>query len=127
MNIYEHRVRFNEVDAQAIVFNSHYLTWCDHAIYEYFRSNGWSPTQLKNLQLDLVVRKVQIDYEKSAVLDDIVTFDLDIDRIGNSSLSVTFTLKVEAVKIVSVQITYVNVIDQKATAIPDEIRAYLLK
>lgn len=32
------RVRYSEVDAQAVVFNAHYLTYFDTAITEYFRA-----------------------------------------------------------------------------------------
>ena len=31
------RIRYAEVDAQGIVFNSHYLTYFDCAITEYYR------------------------------------------------------------------------------------------
>src|SRR5262245_2241726 len=35
------RVRYSEVDAQAVVFNAHYLTYFDTAITEYFRALGY--------------------------------------------------------------------------------------
>ena len=34
-------VRYNEVDAQGIVFNAHYLTWYDMAVSAYIRAAGW--------------------------------------------------------------------------------------
>ena len=43
------RVRYAEVDAQGIVFNSHYLTYFDCAITEYYRKIKY------NYILDFVV------------------------------------------------------------------------
>ena len=33
-------VRFAEVDAQDVVFNAHYLTWCDEAMNQFFDGLG---------------------------------------------------------------------------------------
>ncbi|MGO4610753.1 acyl-CoA thioesterase, partial [Variovorax sp. 2RAF20] len=34
------RVRWAEVDPQSIVFNAHYLTYCDICVTEYWRALG---------------------------------------------------------------------------------------
>lgn len=127
MKVLDHRVRFNEVDAQGIVFNSHYLTWCDHAVYEFFRMNGWSPLDLMDLEVDFVLKKVEIDYHSSAKLDDMVQIVVNVKHIGNSSFRVKYTLTVTENLLCSIEILYVNVWESKAKQIPEEIKSYLYK
>ena len=38
---YSFRVRYSEVDAQRIVYNSHYLTFFDVSIFEFFETIGF--------------------------------------------------------------------------------------
>lgn len=125
MEIYKHRVRYNEVDAQGIVFNAHYLTWCDHALTEYFRMNGWSPVQLKMIHVDLVLRKVEIDYVEAASLDNLLTVEMNVEKIGNTSFQSLFTIKLEEEIKALLKITYINVRNGKSLVLPDVIKEYL--
>lgn len=125
LDVYSHRVRYNEVDEQGIVFNAHYLTWCDHALTEYFRENGWSPHALKTEEVDLVLRKVDIEYLSSAHLDDLILFNLVISKVGNTSFDTVFTIKLNEVILVIVKIVYVNVIDNSSKILPDAVRTCL--
>lgn len=125
MKVLEHRVHFNEVDAQGIVFNAHYLTWCDHAIYEFFRKNNWSPIQLKEMNCDLVVRTVHLDYQASARLDQLISIDANIIRVGNSSFEAVFYFRYLDELLVTAKICYINVPKEKSEPIPSDIRNYL--
>ncbi len=35
------RVRYSEIDGQRVVYNAHYLTFFDTAIFEYYRAIGY--------------------------------------------------------------------------------------
>ena len=39
---YNFRIRYSEVDAQKIVYNSHYLTFLDVSIFEFFNAIGFN-------------------------------------------------------------------------------------
>jgi acyl-CoA thioester hydrolase len=82
------RVRWAEVDLQGVVFNGHYLTYCDVCLTEYWRALALRyPQDFLAHGSDTFVRKATIEYHAAARFDD----ELDIcgrtARIGRSSLS----------------------------------------
>jgi acyl-CoA thioester hydrolase len=126
MNIYNHRVTYDEVDGQKIVFNSHYLKWCDHATYEFFRKGGFPPFLLEEIGMDFVVRKATVEYNSPAFFDDTLTFIFSIEEIGNTSYEMKIRILNESDEnVADITIKHVNVHSGKATPIPDEIREYL--
>lgn len=88
---YSLRVRYAEVDAQGVVFNAHYLTYCDTAITEFFRNAGHSYSDFftsKGLDFHLV--KATVEYLRPVAFDEMIDIGVAVARIGTSS--VTFTL-----------------------------------
>ena len=56
-------VRYNEVDAQGIVFNAHYLTWYDMAVSAYIRAAGWdNRAEIKASGADFHVVRALVEY-----------------------------------------------------------------
>ncbi|EPG65178.1 acyl-CoA thioesterase [Leptospira wolffii] len=65
------RVRYSEVDAQAVVFNAHYLTYFDTALNEYMRFLGFKyQERLAETGLDFVVTRSLIEYKSPARFDE---------------------------------------------------------
>jgi acyl-CoA thioester hydrolase len=65
------RVRWSEIDQQAIVFNSHYLTYCDIGFTEYWRGLPLpSFVQMTGSGQEFFVKKAQLEYHQSAKFDD---------------------------------------------------------
>ena len=87
--VYTHRVRFNEIDGQGIVFNGHYLTFFDHALTEYLRAAG-IPFSANDSGIgehkDFNVVKSVIEYSRPAFFDDLLDIYVRVGRIGRSSL-----------------------------------------
>ena len=81
------RVRWAEVDLQAIVFNGHYLMYFDTAVAGYWRAMAlpYADT-MAYLGGDLFVRKATCEYEASARYDDLLDVGIRTQRIGNSSI-----------------------------------------
>lgn len=125
MKVMKHRVRYNEVDAQGIVFNAHYLTWCDNASYEFFRKKGWSPHELASKDFDFVVRSANIDYREPAYLDDLLDIDLYVKKIGVTSYHVVFNIMRNETILAVVKMTHINIKDKQSYPIPEEIKSYL--
>lgn len=81
------RVRWAEVDRQGVVFNGHYLLYCDVCVTEYWRAVGMRyPDDFAPQGTDLYVRKATLDYRAAAFFDDELEVCGRIARIGGSSL-----------------------------------------
>jgi YbgC/YbaW family acyl-CoA thioester hydrolase len=81
------RVRWAEVDMQAIVFNAHYLMYMDVAITEYWRASALPFAEcMHTLQGDMVVRKATVDFIRSAKMDDVLDIGMRFVKAGRSSL-----------------------------------------
>jgi YbgC/YbaW family acyl-CoA thioester hydrolase len=85
--IERHRVRWAEVDMQAIVFNGHYLMYFDTAVAGYWRALALPyHDTMQSLGGDLFVRKATLEYEASARYDELLETGIRCARIGNSSM-----------------------------------------
>jgi YbgC/YbaW family acyl-CoA thioester hydrolase len=82
------RVRWSEIDAQAIVFNGHYLSYFDTAVAGYWRALALPYAEtMRGLAGDLFVRKATVEYLASAHYDDVLTLGMRCARIGTSSMT----------------------------------------
>jgi acyl-CoA thioester hydrolase len=107
------RVRWAEVDKQGVVFNAHYLLYCDVCVTEYWRAVGMHyPDGFAAIGTDLYVRKATLDYRSAAYNDDELEVCGRIARIGTSSLQFCMEIyrrrQFEAV-LVTADLVYVHV------------------
>lgn len=107
------RVRWAEVDKQGVVFNAHYLLYCDVCVTEYWRSAGMRyPDDFAPLNADLFVRKSTLEYRSAAYYDDELEVCGRMTRLGTSSLQFTVEIyrrrQYEAV-LVTGELVYVHV------------------
>lgn len=87
------RVRYSEVDAQGIVYNSHYLTYFDISITEYFRHLDFDYAgYVSRTGMDFHLVKGLVNYEAPIYNDQEIEVGCRVSKIGNSSL--TFTLEI---------------------------------
>lgn len=86
---YQFRVRYAEVDPQAVVFNSRYLEYADLVVTEYFRErrNHGLPDGL-----EFHVRRAEIDYLAPIRSDELIEGRLTVERIGNTSMTLLISL-----------------------------------
>ncbi len=83
----ELRVRWAEVDMQGVVFNGHYLTYCDVCLTEYWRAVGLRyPQDFVAHGSDTFARMITIEYHAPAVYDDVLEVCGRVSNIGRSSL-----------------------------------------
>lgn len=81
------RVRWAEVDMQGVVFNGHYLTYCDVCVTEYWRAIGLRyPEDVVRHGADIFLRKATVEYHAPAVYDDELQVCGRTARLGRSSL-----------------------------------------
>ena len=81
------RVRWSEVDMQAIVFNGNYLNYFDVAFTEYWRATGL-PDVIAQAEagLELFARKATVEYHAPARFDDMLEIGVRCASLGRSSL-----------------------------------------
>ena len=88
------RVRFAEVDAQAVVFNSRYLEYFDIALVEYWRAAGLYAGPGLTGGPEMHVVKASVEYRVPILLDELVAIAIRCTRIGRTSLTFAFELHV---------------------------------
>jgi acyl-CoA thioester hydrolase len=88
------RVRFAEVDAQAVVFNSRYLEYFDIGLVEYWRAAGIYSGPGLGGGPEMHVVTASVVYRAPIVLDEIVAICIRCSRIGRTSLTFALELHV---------------------------------
>ncbi|MBX7494219.1 acyl-CoA thioesterase [Qipengyuania sp. 1NDW9] len=83
------RVRYAEVDPQAVVFNSRYLEYADVLVTEFFRD---ARSRGMPADVEFHVRKAEVDYIAPIRLDELIEGRMTIEGIGNSSMKQVITL-----------------------------------
>ncbi len=86
------RVRYAEVDAQRVVYNSRYLEYVDVAVTEFWPWTGIEALGPDWTEAEFHVRHTEIDYHKPFIITDEVEAFVRIERVGGSSLTERFEL-----------------------------------
>ena len=81
------RVRYNECDAQHVVFNARYGDYVDIAMTEFMRALGRDYSQLLADGLDNQVVKLTTQWQSSARFDDVLDVFVSLTHMGNTSFS----------------------------------------
>lgn len=119
------KVRYQEVDLQNVVFNAHYLAWCDIACSGWMQAAiGWNGV---DDAVDWMLVKVEMEWQGSATYGDTIDIDCGVARWGTSSYDVDFLGTVSGEPVFTARITYVCIEPSTKTAIrvPDAMRAAL--
>lgn len=126
MNVGTYRVRYRDVYSAGVVLNSRFLDICDEAFTEYFRQLGFSPSDLYEIPYNGALAHMDATFHSSARIDDVLDIDVACDKIGNSSLVLTYALSSDGEPIFTGTARYVNVDESGAPIpIPDALRNVL--
>ncbi|MDA9614164.1 acyl-CoA thioesterase [Pelagibacteraceae bacterium] len=127
---YNFRIRYSEVDAQKIVYNSHYLTFLDVSIFEFFDAIGFNQEEyIKETNNEFHTVRAVVEYKAPATLGDTIEVLTRIKKIGNSSI--TFQQEIylhESDKLLATgEIVWVNTNQEEMvpTTVPDYLRQLL--
>lgn len=127
---YPLKVRYSEIDQQGIVYNAHYLTYFDIGVHEFFHSLPYDYTAIgKKTGLDFNMAKGVVDYRRPLRLDEEFAVEVDVRRVGRSSLTFALALRVgdEAEPRATGEIVSVHA-DQRlnsSTPLPEDLLALL--
>lgn len=127
---YNFRIRYSEVDGQKIVYNSHYLTFLDVSIFEFFDAIGFNQEKyIKETNNEFHTVRAVVEYKAPATLGDTIEVLTRIKKIGNSSI--TFQQEIylhESDKLLATgEIVWVNTNQEEMvpTTVPDYLRQLL--
>ena len=118
-------VRFIECDQQGIVFNAHYLVWADEAVNVWWARRGVDWTQLNAAGWDYVVVASDLQWRSSARWGDTVAVDAELERLGTTSVTVAFSIRVGDRLCCTVRTTYVCTAAGSPAPWPAELRVLL--
>lgn len=114
-------VRYAEIDGQGVVFNAHYLTYCDEAMALFCRERGQS-----GLAADVQLVGSTLSWASAARWGDTVEVDVRCARLGNTSFVLEFDVRVGERLCCRVETTYVHIdAHGRPTRVPDGARAAL--
>ena len=108
---FKHRikVRWVEVDPQQVVFNGHYLTYFDTAMSEYWRAVGHPyPEGFNFFGGEVFIRRNTIEYHAPGKLDDWLDIGIRCDRVGNSSITMAWSVWTQGRLLVTGESVYVS-------------------
>ena len=125
---HELRVRYSECDSQGVVFNANWFLFVDVAMMEFWRRLVGGYKQLQDeYGLEVVMAKNGADFRAPAHFDDVVGVTPSIERVGNSSLRMNFTVTRDGDTLWEAFAVYVFVdaTTMRPTPIPGAIRERL--
>lgn len=119
------RVYYQDTDAGGVVYHSTHLDFMERARYEWLRELGFTVNSLIEIHKMLfMVRSLEIEYFKPAVLDDLLNVTVAVTEIGRSRISLSQEILCSHVKLVSATIHVVCVGTEtlKPVSIPVPLR-----
>jgi acyl-CoA thioester hydrolase len=114
-------VRYGEVDQQGVVFNAHYLLYCDETLNAFCRERDL-------LEFAEVLRLVTstLTWQGPGHWGDVIEVDARCARIGKSSLTMAFVITASGRPCCTVETVYVHADAAGAPQpIPEDVRATL--
>jgi len=109
------------------VFNSHYLAYFDVAMTELWRAAFGSYGAMLDRGIDMVVVEAQLSFQSPARFDDLLTLEVVVSRLGNTSMATEHRVTRDRDTVVEGTLHHV-IVDRatlQKTAIPDWIRSGL--
>jgi acyl-CoA thioester hydrolase len=87
------RVRYLEVDAQGVVFNSWYLAWFDDAMTAFLAHRGLPYRTMLDSGHDVQLVRSEIDWRAGVGFGDDVAVAVSTARIGRTSFALDFEVR----------------------------------
>ncbi|MGB0908543.1 MAG: YbgC/FadM family acyl-CoA thioesterase [Maricaulaceae bacterium] len=88
---YPVRVFYEDTDFSGVVYYANYLRFLERARSSYFRLAGIGHAELleRNVPLAFVIRKITLDYKRSAKIDDVLSVMTTYDTFKGARLMVS--------------------------------------
>jgi acyl-CoA thioester hydrolase len=89
-NLFRHatRVYWDDTDGGGVVYHGSYVRMLDRARAEWLHALGIGQAELREADVVLAVRAMELDFIKPARLDDALAIDVRLEQVRNASLTV---------------------------------------
>ena len=116
-------VRYAECDMAGVVFNAHYLAYADEAMGAVLSRLGTPHELLEARGLATTVVASELTWVAPARLGDVVQVDGEVERVGRTSFTMSFTVSVRHQPCCRIRTSYVlHDPDRTPTVVPDDLR-----
>lgn len=123
------RVRYQECDAQLVVFNARYADYADLACFEFLRAALPRPTDVFDGTFECQTVRQVLEWKGPARCDNVLEVSIGVSRFGTTSFNLLAEMRRagEPDALVTVETTYVHVDHKtfKKCPIPPHMRAAL--
>ncbi len=122
------RIYYEDTDSGGIVYYANYLKYAERGRTELLRDLGIESQQMMaTLGIGLTVRRCNIEYFRSAKLDDEVVVETDLLKVGGASLDLRQAIRRGTDRLVEMEIKLacVNFADGRPTALTKQLRTSL--
>ena len=119
------RVYYQDTDTGGVVYHATHLNFMERARYEWLRELGFDANSLIGTHKTIfMIRSLEIEYSKPAVLDDLLNVTVKVIEVGRSRISLYQEILCDHVKLVSATIHVVSVGAEtlKPVSIPAPLR-----
>jgi len=105
------RVRYQECDAQHVVFNARYGDYIDLACFEFLRAALPRPTDMFDGTFEIQTVRQAVEWKSPARFDDVLEVSVWTSRLGTTSFTLSFELRRagQADILVAAETVYVHV------------------
>lgn len=116
------RVRYQDCDAQHVVFNSRYSEYADLACFEFLRAALLRPTDGLDGTFEIQTVRQVIEWKAPARFDDVLEVSAWVSRIGTTSFELVAEMRRagEPAVLATTETTYVRVDPETLTKRPIE-------
>lgn len=120
-------VRYLEVDAQGVVFNSWYLAYFDDALTAFLDHRGLPYEKMMAAGYDVQLVHAEIDWRGAVAWRDDVAVAVSLARVGTTSFTLDFQVRRSGEGVVDGRIVYVVIATDGSgkQPIPELLRAAL--
>ena len=123
-DVYENTVRFEETDAQGIVFYGNYATYQDETFTAFMDAIGHPYGDVEEYYWDVHVVNMELNYHASARFRDRLVNSMRVSRVNDSSLTLEYECRnADGDLLADGTVTHVVVDDSGSPIrVPDELR-----
>ena len=89
-------VPYFQFDQQGVAFNMWYFGWFDDAMTDFLGAIGYTPKVMESEGLDVQLVHTEADWRAGVRYGEQVTIDVATERIGSTSFTLSFSVRVES-------------------------------
>ena len=124
IDTFNFRVYYEDTDAGGIVYHANYLKFAERARTEFLHKMGLSNQKLLQEDMAFVVSRIEIDYKRPAVLEDELTVETSVLKLGAATLILRQDVKRndELMSSLKVSVAVVSLSEKRPVRMPLELK-----